>query len=370
MIDEKQIVDTFCRYVEIDSESRNERKFADFMIKEFESLGLSVSEDKAGDAIGGNAGNLFTVLQGNKEGARPIVLSAHLDTVVPGIGIKPVVKDGCVFSDGTTILGADNKATVANIFEAVKYVKESNIPHGRVEIVLSVGEEIGLLGAMEFDMSQLESKICYVFDSGEESGSIIGQAPSHWHLEIRVTGTPAHAGICPEEGINAINIASKAISQLEFGRLDKETTANIGMFHAGERLNIVCDEAVVRLEARSLSKKKLQDYVDHLIASFEKTAGEMGGKVEVSIEKLYETFHLTEESEVIKFAEKPLKDTGYGIVLNTTGGGSDANVFNANGIEAANISGGMKKVHTLEEYISIEDLVKTTELIVRLIENA
>jgi tripeptide aminopeptidase len=370
MVDEKQVVDTFCRYVEIDSETKNERRFADYMIREFESLGLAVTEDKAGEAIGCNAGNLFTLLEGNKEGARSIAFSAHLDTVVPGIGIKPVVKDGCVYSDGTTILGADNKATVANIFEAVRYIKEKNIPHGRVEIILSVAEEIGLLGAIEFDMSQLESKICYVFDSGEETGSIIARAPSHWHLDIKVTGTPAHAGICPEEGINAINIASKAISRLEFGRLDKETTSNLGMFHAGERRNIVCDEAVVKMEVRSLSNKKLKAYVDNLIRTFENTAEEMGGKVEVSIDKLYETFHLTEESEVIKFAEKALRDTGYDIVLNTTGGGSDANIFNANGIETANISGGMKKIHTLEEHISVEDLVNTTELMIRLIENA
>ena len=370
MIDEKKIVDTFCKHVMIDSESRNERKFADFMIKEFEALGLVVTEDKAGDAIGGNAGNVFAVLEGNKAGARAIALSAHLDTVVPGVGVKPVVKDGCVFSDGTTILGADNKATVAGIYEAVKYVIENDIPHGKIEILLSVGEEIGLKGAKEFDMSRLESKLAYVFDSGEESGSIIAQAPSHWHMEARVTGLPAHAGICPEEGVNAICIASKAISSLEFGRLDKETTANVGYINAGERLNIVCDEAIVGMEARSLSGEKLQKWVDNMISTFENTAKEMGGSAAVTIDKQYEAFHLTEKNEVIKFAEKALKDTGYDIVMTTTGGGSDASVFNACGIESANISGGMKKVHTLEEYISVEDLVNTTDLIVRLIESA
>ena len=252
----------------------------------------------------------------------------------------------------------------------MKYVIDNDIPHGRIEIVLSVAEEIGLLGAVEFDKSQMESKIAYVFDSGEEIGSIIGKAPSHWHMEAKVTGTPSHAGICPEKGVNAINIAAKAISKLEFGRLDEETTANVGTFHAGERLNIVCEEAVVRIEARSLSREKLQKYVDNLIETFEQTAKEMGGHAEVSIEKLYEAFHLTEESDVVKFAEKALKDTGYDIVLTTTGGGSDASIFNEYGIESANISGGMKKVHTLEEYISVEDLVNTTELIIRLIQSA
>lgn len=367
MVNEKRLIESFMELVKIDSISREEKNLADFLIEKLEDLGLEVIIDQAGEKVKSNSGNLIARLKGNIKKATPIMFSAHMDTVVPGKNINPLLKGEKIVSSGKTILGADDKAAIAALLEALHIIKENNIPCGDIEILFTICEEIGLLGAKNLDVSSLNAQIGFVLDSGGQVGKIIDAAPSQNSLEIIIHGKSAHAGSNPEEGINAIQVAGFALSRMKLGRIDEETTTNIGLISGGKATNIVPDKVTLKGEVRSRNEKKLEKYTEQLKKIIGDTAQEFKAKAEVKVNKEYFCYNLSPGDQAVSIAVKAAKNIGLQPSLGPSGGGSDANVFNKKGFPAVDLAIGMEKVHTLEEYILIKELKNTTEYILSII---
>lgn len=366
MINQERIVEEFIKYVKISSPTKSEGKFAEFISEELRALGLDVIIDDAGEKVGSDTGNVVAKLKGNTEG-ETILFSCHMDTVSPGIDIKPIIKDGTIYSDGTTILGGDNKAGIAAIVEAIKVLKEQSIPHADIEISFSIYEEGGLHGAKNLDYSQFASKKAFILDSGGDPGQIIIKGPAQDKLDIKVIGKPAHAGVCPEEGISAIMVASEAISNMTLLRIDEETTANIGSIEGGGPTNVVTPEVIVKAEARSLDNGKLEAQSNHMVACFQEAAKKFDATIEAKVVRMYSAFSVDEAAEIVEKAKEACSNLGLKAFTAASGGGSDTNVFNANGISAINLGIGERKPHTLEEHLHIKDLVDASRLVLELI---
>jgi len=367
MVNEKRLVESFMELVKIDSISREERNLADFLIEKLEGFGLDVIVDQAGEKVKSNSGNIIARLKGNIKKATPIMFSAHMDTVVPGKNIKPIYDGEKIVSDGKTILGADDKAAIAALLEVLHIIKENNIPCGDIEIVFSICEEIGLKGAKNLDISELKSQIGFVLDAGGRVGKIITTAPSQNSLEITIYGKAAHAGSSPEEGINAIQVAGFALSRMKLGRIDEETTTNIGIISGGKATNIVPDKVTLKGEVRSRKEEKLEKYTEQLKKITEDTAQEFKAKAEVKINREYSCYNLSSDNQVVKISMKAAKDMGLQPELCPSGGGSDANVFNEKGFPSVVLSVGMEKVHTVDEYILVKNLKNTAEYVLSII---
>lgn len=367
MINEKRLIESFMELVRMDSISREERNIADFLIEKLENLGLEVIVDQAGEKVGANSGNIIARLNGNTKVATPIMFAAHMDTVVPGKNINPLREGEKIISTGETILGADDKAGIAAILEALHLIRENNILYGDIEILFTICEEVGLCGAKNLDVSQLKAQIGFILDAGGQVGQIIISAPSQNSLDFTIRGKSAHAGVNPEEGINAIQVAGVALSRMKLGRIDEETTANIGIISGGKATNIIPDEVILKGEVRSRNEGKLEKYTKELRKITEDTAQEFKARAEVKINREYHCYNLSPDDLVVKIARKAAKDIGLQSLLRPSGGGSDANVFNKKGIPSVALAVGMEKVHTIEEYILIKELKNATEYILSII---
>jgi len=334
------------------------------LLKKFKELGLeNVHEDDSAKGSGCEAGNVFAYLKGRVAGAPVIFLNAHMDTVVPGIGVMPSINaDGNIVSDGNTALGANDKAGIAAILEAIRVIKENNPPHGDIECLITTGEQSGLLGARWADLKKLKAKFGYALDTGGKVGNVKVQAPARKSITANIYGQPAHAGNAPEKGISAITIASRAIANMPHGRIDPETTANIGVFRAESPVNIVCEHAVIHAEARSFDEDKLNRQAAAMQKAFEDAAAEMGGKAEVIIEDDFAAFKLSEEALVVDVAKRAAAKIGRPCTLFAAGGASDANIFNGVGLPTAILSCGYEDVDTKREWIPVEELVKLAEM--------
>ncbi|WP_082233907.1 M20/M25/M40 family metallo-hydrolase [Halobacillus massiliensis] len=369
-INKKRVLEEFLELVQIDSETKDEGNIAKVLTKKFEDLGLEVLEDDAESVTEHGAGNLICSLKGSKEGVDTIYFTSHMDTVVPGKGVKPSVKDGYVVTDGTTILGADDKAGIAAILEAIRTLKEQKIEHGDLQFVITVGEESGLVGAKALDRKNLTAKYGYAIDSDGKVGNIIVAAPTQAKIKAIVKGKTAHAGVAPEKGISAITLASKAIAKMPLGRIDKETTANIGRFEGGQQTNIVCDQVEIIAEARSLVTEKMEAQVEKMKEAFTETAEEMGGEVELDIQVMYPGFKHQAGDQVVEVARNAAGKIGRDSELLTSGGGSDANIIAGFGIPTVNLAVGYEEIHTTNERMPIEELEKAAELVTSIIEEA
>lgn len=367
MVNEKRLVESFMELVRIDSISREERDLADFLIEKLEDLGLEVIVDQAGEKAKSNCGNMIARFKGNIKEVTPIMFSAHMDTVVPGKNIDPLLKGEKILSSGKTILGADDKAAIAALLEALHIIKEKNILHGDIEILFTICEEIGLKGAKNLDISSLNAQMAFVLDSGGPVGEIISAAPSQNSLKIIIHGKSAHAGSNPEEGINAIQVAGFALSRMKLGRIDEETTTNIGIISGGKATNIIPDEVILEGEVRSRNEEKLEKYTKILKQVVEDTAQEFKAKAEVIINREFYCYNLSTDDRIVKIAMKAAKDMGLKPLLHPSGGGSDANVFNKKGFPAVDLAIGMEKVHTVDEYILVKNLKNTVEYILSII---
>ncbi len=366
MINEKRLLDRFLEYVQIDSPTKEELEFANFLKAELTKLGLEVYMDNAGEKVASNSGNLIGRLKATTEG-ETILFSSHMDTVSPSKGIKPEIRDGVIYSDGTTILGADDKAGIAAIMEALEVVKENNLPHGEIEVAFTIFEEGGLFGAKNLDYSKLNAIKAFVFDSGGDPGTIIIQGPAQNKIDAKFIGKEAHAGVAPETGISAIQMASEAISNMKLLRIDNETTANIGFISGGSATNIVTKEVEIYAEARSLDDDKLKKQTNHMVQCCEDAAVKFGGSVKVNVENTYEAFKIDKESEIVNTVEKACSNLGLEAKTATSGGGSDTNIFNGNDLPAVNLGIGGSKAHTLEEHLQIKDLENTARLALEII---
>lgn len=369
MVNEERVIKEFCEMVRIDSTSHKERVFADWLKNKLGELGLAVYEDNAGERMNSSAGNIIATLKGNKKGD-PVMLCAHMDTVEPGRGIEPVIRDGAVYSAGDTILGADDKAGISAILECIRVLKEQQVEHVDLDIVFTVAEEVGLQGAKRLDFSKLSAKKGYVLDCDGSAGTVIVGAPAQYKIKATVFGKSAHAGIAPEEGINAIVIASNAISKMKLGKLDERTTANIGVIEGGKATNIIPDMVNIEGETRSIDIDTLEKITNEMYGILQETAEAAGGRVEIDREFLYPPLVLKEDEPVLKTALKAAANIGLKPNLIITGGGSDANIFNGEGIPTANLGIGMNKVHSTEEYITIKDLVMNARYLVEIVKAA
>lgn len=373
MIEQKRLVQQFFDLVTVDSESGNEGEISKVLKKRLQELGLSVTEDNAAEITGHGANNLFAMLEATDDAKdQPTILfTCHMDTVTPGNGIKPRIdEDGYIRSDGTTILGSDDKAGIAALFEAIQAVKENGLSHAAVQVVITVGEESGLLGARAIDPSMLKAAYGYALDSNGDIGDIAVAAPTQAHIVIEIFGKSAHAGVSPEKGISAIQVAAKAISAMKLGRIDNETTANIGRFEGGGPTNIVCDYAKLVAEARSIKGEKLESQVASMKQAVEDTAAAFEARSAFHSNIVYPAYCHTEESPVVQLASKAIQ--ALGLVPRTfhSGGGSDANVFNGLGVPTVNLAVGYEHIHTTNEQIKVDNLVKTSQLVVELLKHS
>ena len=368
MINENRLVEEFFELVQVDSETKNEAEIAKVLKEKFTALGLDVLEDDTTAVTGHGAGNLICTLEATKEGVDTIYFTSHMDTVVPGNGIKPSIKDGYIVSDGTTILGADDKAGLAVMLEVLKVIQEQKLPHGKIEFIITVGEESGLVGAKALDRSLVTAKYGYALDSDGRVGNIVVAAPTQARVEAKIFGKTAHAGVAPEKGVSAITIAAKAISRMPLGRIDSETTANIGRFQGGQQTNIVCDFVEILAEARSLIPEKMEAQVQKMQEAFATAAGEMGGRAEVDVTVMYPGFKYGDGDHVVEVAKQAAAKINRSCELQQSGGGSDANVIAGFGIPTVNLAVGYEDIHTTNERIPVEELTKLAEMVVAIIE--
>lgn len=370
MVNKQRLIDEFIELVKIDSESNNEAEIAKVLKAKLEKLGLAVVEDDTAKKTGLGSGNLIARLKGCVQTADPILFSCHFDTVTPGNGVVPIINGDIIETDKTTILGADDKAGIAALLEGIRILKEQNIEHGDVEFVLTAGEEVGLLGASALDKTELKAEYGFALDSGGAVGEIIVASPDHAKIKAKVHGIAAHAGVAPEAGVSAIEIAAAAITNMPLGRIDEELTANIGIISGGERTNIVCDLVEITGEARAITFAKLENQMKLMREALENAAAERGCKVDVDISYERVGYILKETDQVVKVAKNAITNVGRQPNLQKTGGGSDANIYTINGIPTANLGVGYLDIHSKEEKMPISELVKLSELVVELIKVA
>ncbi len=361
----QRLVDTFLKYIQIDSESFSEKAMADAVMADLAEIGCEVYTDNCGEKFGSNAGNVYAVLKGDEE-KEPILFSAHMDTVKPGIGVKPVIKDGVIYSDGTTVLSGDDKSGVAAVVEALRTVKEENLCHPTIEVVFSICEEVGLLGSSNMDYSRITAKKAVVLDSSGDAGRIITSAPGQVKIDGYFIGKSAHAGIAPESGISAIQIAAEAVSNMKLLRIDKETTANIGTFSCEGATNIVAEKVHFVAEARSLNREKLAAQTLHMTQCIDNACKKFGGKFEGKVLELYQPYSKPDDDNLVQQVVKACEEVGLVAEIASTGGGSDANNMNQNGISAVVLGTGMANVHTVNEFITIKNLEDTAKLCLQL----
>ncbi|ADH99747.1 M20/M25/M40 family metallo-hydrolase [Salisediminibacterium selenitireducens] len=367
MINETRLINEFLELVQVDSETRYERKIADLLTEKLTALGLEVKEDDSMEETGHGAGNLLAVLPGDK--ALPVVyFTVHMDTVVPGKGVTPVRENGVISSDGTTVLGADDKAGLAALLEMVRVLKEQQIPHGTIQLVITVGEESGLVGSRALKRDDLIADFGFALDSDGKVGTIITAAPYQAKIHAIMKGKKAHAGVAPENGISAITMAGKAIATMPLGRIDHETTANIGWIEGGSQTNIVCDHAELFMEARSLVKEKLDSQLDAMTKALNEAASGMGGVAELQTEHIYPGFKHDENDPIVQLAKRAAVKTGREAVIRHSGGGSDANIISGLGIPTVNLGVGYEEIHTTGESIPEAELIQAGELVVAIVQ--
>jgi len=370
MINKERILAEFFELVKIKCSTRDERQVADLLKARLTDLGMKVTEDNAGEKIGGNCGNVIAYSAGTMQGTPTIMLSAHMDCVEPCGGIEPQLKEGIITSVGDTILGGDDKAGIVAILEALRIIGENKIQHGPIQVLFTVAEEGGLNGAKIMDPSLLKADFGYALDSSGAPGEIITMAPGQNSITTVIHGKKAHAGIAPEDGINSIVVAGKCLAEMNYGRIDSETTANIGIISGGVATNIVPDKVEVRCEARSRNMGKLEAQTNHMKETFEGVARKNGARAEVIVQESYGPYVLTEDAPVVALAVAATQSIDLIPEIRATGGGSDANFFNNYGVPTAVLGVGMNKVHTADEYIKEVDLYNSAELVVALIKTA
>lgn len=370
IINKERLADIFVRLCETDSPSWQEGRMADLLKEVFSIFDCEIEEDDTAAVTGSDSGNLLVRFRGNRE-ALPIFFNCHMDTVQPGIGVE-VDRHGDTFtSRGETVLGADDKSGIASLIEVMRLIKENNTAHGPIEFLFTTCEEVGLLGAKSFDYSKLKSHAGYALDSTGIDRVIIG-APASNRIDIEVFGASAHAGLNPEKGINAIQLASMAISALNLGRLDHESTASIGIITGGDAPNIIPEKVLLKGELRSHSEEKLAAYTENMkqafvqtIDSWEDPTGLAQGRprVEFTVFEDYPTLKLNETDEVIRIVKRAEQKLNRPLDYIVAGGGSDANIFASHGIKTAIIATGMTHVHSTDESVDLNDIVRAAELV-------
>ncbi|HEV2878626.1 MAG TPA: M20/M25/M40 family metallo-hydrolase [Candidatus Eremiobacteraceae bacterium] len=373
MIRKDRMVETVMDLVRLDSHSKQEKPVADYLVRALGELGASVQVDDAGTAVQGNTGNVVARFAARGSGAAPLLLSSHMDVVPPGTSVKPLREADRVRSDGTTILGGDDKSGLAVILEVVRALKEHDVQHGPIEVAFTICEEVGLLGAKHLDYGAIQSKEAIVLDSARSS-QLVTAAPSADRFTITVHGLEAHAGMCPEDGISAVRVAAEAIASMPVGRVDRETTTNVIITGGPTAVNVVPNFCVVRGEARSLRDERLDEVMRSIRASFADAASRatitLGGDIrrawiEEQCEREYHSMQIPADAPIVQLVMRAARRLDVTVETITIGGGSDANVYNRHGITSVNLGTGMRDIHTVNEWIDLEDFYRSAEIVLQ-----
>lgn len=350
-INQQRLIKSFLELIKINSPSFSEREIGSVLAEKLEDAGCRVEFQKYERSF-----NLIAFKKGTDPDRPPLLLSGHMDTIEPTEGITFSIDNEMIRSTGNTVLGADDKSALAQILEALTVINDKNLPHGDLEIVFTSAEETGLFGAKNLDFSRLRSKHALILDSSGSVGNIVIAAPTHYTYEMRITGRSAHAGIEPEKGLSAIKVAAKIITEVPDGRINPDTTANIGIIKGGTATNVVPKEVLVNGELRSHNTIDLEETRKAIFETAKAIAKLNGARLEISGQEEYRTFTIDDDEPFLKFLDGVYKSCGLKPVYTRTGGGSDANIFNERGIKAINLSSGMQKVHSTEEHIYVKDL--------------
>jgi tripeptide aminopeptidase len=364
-----EVAELFVEMARVPSPSGEERAVADQVVRYLRGLALPVDEDDAGAEIGSTIGNLLCRIEPTGEGT-PVFFCAHLDTVPPAGPLEPIVDDGFVRNSGGTILGADNKAAVATMLEAARRIVAENRPHGGVELLFTPKEEVGLRGAAAFDHERLHARIGYVYDHAGPIGEVILGAPYQCKIDATFHGRAAHSGMYPEEGRSAIVAAARAIADLRLGRLDEETTANVGEIRGGTARNIVPEHCSFLAEARCHDEGKLGALVQEMLETITFAAQLGECDVETKVEQSARGYRFTRDDEPVRLAAAALERSGYQPSYGLSGGGADANVFNERGLQCLNLANGMIDIHTPDERVAVDDLERMVDVTLALVEVA
>jgi tripeptide aminopeptidase len=371
----ERLASVFTALCEIDSPSKQEGRVAAYLKSVFVEMGAEVSEDDSAKQTGSDCGNLFVRFPDEGLDREPVFFNCHMDTVLPATGVK-VKREGEVFtSAGDTVLGSDDKAGIAVLIEVMRSLQEKNIPYGPVEYIFTTCEEVGLMGVKALDPSSIKAKIGYALDSSGINRVIVG-APAANRITATIKGVAAHAGLSPEKGISAIHLAAKAIARLKLGRLDPESTANIGLITGGTATNIIPESVLVHGEVRSHTVSKLEEYTQKMKDVFQDEIDNWTDPENIVTDKPsldfrvaqeYPVMQLDKESAVIKRAKEAATTLDAELDYVVAGGGSDANIFNSLGIQCAIISTGMDKVHSTQETIKLSDMASTADLVMAIL---
>ncbi|HEY4695360.1 MAG TPA: M20/M25/M40 family metallo-hydrolase [Candidatus Hydromicrobium sp.] len=368
MINKKRLFRTFIELLKIKSPSKNEKEIVDYVRQKLKELGLKVNVDRCGSKFGSNAGNVTALYRSkNPSASKPIFLAAHLDTVSINGDIIPVIKNGKIFNKNKEcILGGDDKAAVAAILEVLNVIKEKNISTADIYIIFTICEEIGVMGSKCINMDLIKAKYGFAFDSDGDIGAIINKAPYQNSIYAHFKGKSAHAGIEPEKGVNSIKAAAVAISSMKIGRIDQESTCNVGKIEGGVARNIVAEDTKLELEVRSLKLSKLEKITDEMVNYLKKGANKIGARLNYEIVREYDGYEITENEIPVQIAKTAMRKLKIKPKIISSGGGSDINIFNKKGKISLNLSNGMENIHTNKEFVRIEQLVKLAGLILEI----
>ncbi len=345
MINRNRLVQTFTDLVRVDSPSGEEETIAAHLVERLTRLGFTVSRDAYGNVIA------------TEEGESPLLLSAHMDTVEPGRGIQPLIDGDRIHTDGSTILGGDCKAGLAAILESLESLAEDGTARRPVEIALTREEEVGLVGAKNLDFSMLRATEAIIFDGEGPVNHVTSGSPTHLAFDIDITGRAAHAGVEPEKGISAIQIAAEMIVQMRLGRLDENTTFNVGVIQGGSVRNAVPEKASLVGETRSLDNGALEKVHSYLLNILQDTSNRWTeAKIESSIREEFTGYRLDESAALVMRVMETLAKIGLTPELGLSGGGTDGNVFRSRGLEAVVVGASMHDAHTVRESVLISEL--------------
>jgi tripeptide aminopeptidase len=361
MINTDRLVQSFLSLSLIDGIHGNEKEVAQEILRRCNALGMESHMDNAGSTFGGNTGNIHTRLKGTID-AQPVLLCAHMDTIQSTKNLKHVLQNGIIATDGTTILGGDDRSGLAIIFEILQTIHDKKIPHGPIEVLCTVCEEAGMHGAKYIKRSDFSAPFGFVFDCQASPGNYIVEAPGAVSFKAAVRGRSAHAAVSPEKGIHAIEIASKAIATLKLGRWDHTGMMNIGTIHGGTSINVVPDLVEITGETRNANEEKLLYQIEYIKKAFHTVAAELGGSVDLTFTEKYGGYQFNDDSPMIRIASAAIREAGLEPTPLKYAGGSDANVLNKNGIPMLNLGVGFKNAHSFQEYIAVEDLVTTARI--------
>jgi tripeptide aminopeptidase len=366
----ERVIDEFLRIVRIDSLSLKEDKMFKYLEERLSSLPVEMEFSPYNiSEIGARSGNLIVRLKASSRNRKSIFFDSHVDTVEPGVGIEPVTENDRIRSKGNTILGGDDKAGTAAMIIAMEEIIGNGIEHGDIYFLFTSAEEIGLTGVHHLDFKKIKADYGFVLDSHGKVGGVAIAAPHHYSYEIRVKGKASHAGVAPQEGINAIKAAAKIVVSLPQGQLNRDTVSNVGVIEGGHAFNIVPDLCIIKGEFRSHNDSEIVR-LKELLSSITSENMKFAVDITLTFQEMYKGFSFSSDDGIIKFAGEAIKSIGLKPRFESTAGGSNTNLYNQHKIDSVNLAVGMMNVHSPDEYIEIDDLENTVKLIIALVKGA